>query len=210
MFVLSSPAGEKMKRSAKHRFVCGAAWIFLAVVLAASPAAAQKNKNKKAPDPDPNAVSDLRSALPTPPDSQVVDQAVGEMLGYWQIGDVDALHKYYADDVVMVSGAWEPPVVGWDNFVKAYQAQRAGVTGVRIERSNTYIKVNGNSAWASYQFLYIAVASEGKIVQFRGHTTLVLNKAGDRWVIAVNHSSVVDSTTSGPSGPAVSAPPGEH
>lgn len=198
--------GGKMRRTAKNRFGWGAAWIFLAVILASLPAAAQKNKNKKAPEPDPNAVSDLRSALPAPPDSQVVDQTVGEMLGYWQIGDVDMLRKYYADDVVMVSGAWEPPVVGWDNFLKAYQAQRAGVTGVRIERSNTYIKVNGNSAWATYQFLYVAVASDGNVVQFRGHTTLILNKAANRWVIAVNHSSVVDSTTSGPSGPAVSAP----
>ena len=79
-------------------------------------------------------------------------------------------------------------MIGWDNFVKAYQAQRAGVTGVRIERSNTYIKVNGNSAWTTYQFTYTAVAPDGKMVQFRGHTTLALNKTGDRWVIAVNHS----------------------
>ena len=178
-----------MRSTSKNRFGWRAALIFVAVALAASSAAAQKNKNKKAPEPDPNAISDLRSALPAPPDSQAVDQAVGEMLGYWQIGDIDMLHKYYANDVVMVSGAWEPPVVGWDNFVKAYQTQRAGVTGVRIERTNTYIKVNGNSAWATYQFLYVAVAPDGKIVQFRGHTTLILNKAADRWVIAMNHSS---------------------
>ena len=63
------------------------------------------------------------------PDSQAIDQAIGEALGYWQIGDVDSLHKYYADDVVVVSGAWEPPVIGWDNFLKAYQAQRAQVSG---------------------------------------------------------------------------------
>jgi ketosteroid isomerase-like protein len=210
MFVLSSPAGEKMRRTAKNRFGWGAAWIFLALVIAAGPAAAQKNKNKKTPAPNPDAQSDLRSAMPSVPDSQAVEQAVGEMLGYWQIGDLDTLHKYYADDVIMVSGAWEPPVIGWDNFVKVYQAQRASVTGERIERSNTYIKVNGSSAWATYQFLYDAVASDGKIVQFRGHTTLVLNKAGDRWVIAVNHSSIVDSNASSPPRPADSALPGGH
>ena len=199
-----------MRRSAKNSFGWGAAWMILTLFLAAGPAVAQKNKNKKAPAPDANAPSDLHQVLPPAPDSQAVDQSVGEMLGYWQIGDIDSLHKYYADDVVMVSGAWEPPVIGWDNFVKAYQAQRAGVTGTRIDRSNTYIKVNGASAWATYQFLYVAVASDGKIVQFRGHTTLVLNKVGERWVISVNHSSIVDSSTSGASTPAVSAPPGDH
>ena len=83
-------------------------------------------------------------------------RAIGEALGYWQIGDADSLHKYYADDVVVVSGAWEPPVIGWDNFLKAYQAQRAQVSGERMDRSNTLIKVNGNSAWATYQFVYAA------------------------------------------------------
>jgi ketosteroid isomerase-like protein len=198
-----------MRISVMSRIGRGAAWIFLALVLAVFPAAAQKNKNKKATASDASAASDLRSALPAPPDSQAVDQAIGEMLGYWQIGDVDALHKYFAEDVVMVSGAWEPPVVGWDNFSKAYQAQRTGVTGVRIDRSNTFIKVSGTSAWATYQFLYVAVAADGKIVQFRGHTTMVLNKAADRWVIVVDHSSVVDSSaTSGSPGPAVSEPSG--
>ena len=196
-----------MRTTAMRRIGMGAGWILLALVVAVSPADAQKNKNKKAPSADSNATSDLRSALPPQADSQMVDQAVGEMLGYWQIGDVDSLHKYFADDVVMVSGVWEPPLIGWDNFAKAYQAQRAGVTGVRIDRSNTLIKVNGTSAWATYQFLYAAVASDGKIVQFRGHTTLVLSKTGERWVIAVNHSSVVDSATANPSTPAASTPP---
>jgi hypothetical protein len=53
--------------------------------------------------------------------------------------------------------------------------------------------VNGNSAWATYQFVY-AAQMEGKVVQFRGHTTLFLVKQTDRWVITLNHSSVVDST----------------
>ena len=182
--------------------------MFLALALVATPAAAQKNKNKKTTTPSTDTQTDLRSAMPAVPDSQAVDQAVGEMLGYWQIGDIDSLHKYYSDDVVMVSGAWEPPVIGWDNFVKAYQAQRSSVTGGRIERSNTYLKVNGSSAWATYQFLYVAVANGGKIVQFHGHTSLVLNKPGDRWVIVLNHSSIVDSTTSSPAPPADSAQPG--
>jgi ketosteroid isomerase-like protein len=164
----------------------------LAWLTIASPAAAQKkdkNKNKNAPATDP--VEEIRSSMHVP-DSQAIDQAVGEALGYWQIGDVESLHKYYADDVVMVSGAWEPPVVGWDNFLKSYQAQRARVTGIRMDRSNTVIKVSGNYGWATYQFLY-AAQMEGKPVQYRGHTTLALMKQGDRWIITLNHSSIVDS-----------------
>jgi ketosteroid isomerase-like protein len=202
-----------MRWSTKKRLGTCAGWMFLVLVLAVTPAAAKNNKNKKNKKTTTSASetqSDLRALLPPVPDSQAVEQAVGEMLGYWQIGDIASLHKYYADNVVIVSGAWEPPVIGWDNFVKAYQAQRADVTGERLERLNTYIKVNGNSAWATYQFVYEAVAAGGKVAQFRGHTTLVLNKVADHWIIVLNHSSVVDSNTSSPARPADSAPPGEH
>jgi ketosteroid isomerase-like protein len=164
----------------------------LAIAL---PAAAQK-KNKNAPPPPPDMSEDFKSTMHTT-EGQAIDQAIGEALGYWQIGDVDSLHKYYSDDVVLVSGAWEPPVIGWDNFLKAYQAQRAQVSGARMDRSNTLIKVNGNSAWATYQFIY-AAQMDGKVAQFRGHTTLVLAKQGDRWVITLNHSSIVDSSVPEP------------
>ena len=171
----------------------------------AMPAGAQKkDKNKNTPPADPG--EDFKSAMRAP-DSQAIDQAIGEALGYWQIGDADSLHKYYADDVVLVSGAWEPPVIGWDNYLKDYQAQRAQVSGARMDRSNTLIKVNGNSAWATYQFVY-AAQMEGKVVQFRGHTTLFLVKQADRWVITLNHSSVVDSTIPEPATSMDSAQPG--
>ncbi len=137
----------------------------------------------------------MRSAM-RQPDSQAIDQAIGEALGYWQIGDVENLHIYYADDVVIVSGAWEPPVIGWDNFLKSYQAQRAQVNGARMDRSNTLIKVNGNTAWATYQFVY-TVQMNGNVAEFRGHTTLLLAKQANRWVITLNHSSIVDSSTPG-------------
>ncbi len=170
-------------------------WTILALALMALavPAGAQKkNKNKNAQPATDSAAEDAKAAMPMT-DSQMIDQSIGEELGYWQIGDTDSLHKYYADDVVLVSGAWEPPVIGWDNFLKAYQAQRAQVSGARLDRSNTLIKVNGNCAWATYQFVY-AAQSQGKVVEFRGHTTLVLNKQGDRWMITLNHSSIVDSS----------------
>jgi hypothetical protein len=81
--------------------------------------------------------------------------------------------------------------------VKAYQAQRARITAGRMDRTNTYIKVEGNSAWATYQFYY-AATMEGKVSESRGHTTLILNKRGDRWVIVLNHSSIVDSAFASP------------
>jgi ketosteroid isomerase-like protein len=200
-FVLSSVAGASMSQfTTKFAKLCAVSMsLTLMLVAAAPPAAAQKNKNRKTEQPDPGAQTDFKSMIDVP-DNQAIDQAVGEALGYWQIGDVDSLHKYYSNDIVMVSGAWEPPVIGWDNFVRSYQAQRASVTGGRIDRSNTYIKVNGNSGWATYQFVYTAMV-DTKVVQFHGHTSLVLNKIDGHWVIVLNHSSIVDSAPSSPAPP---------
>jgi len=175
------------------------AWMAFAIPTGAQ----KKGKNKEVTPADLG--EDIKSAMHLP-DGQAIDQAIGEALGYWQIGDVESLHKYYADDVVLVSGAWEPPIVGWDNFLKAYRAQRAQVSGARIDRSNTLIKVNGNSAWATYQFIY-AAQTDGKVAQFRGHTTLFLVKQADRWVITLNHSSIVDSSIPEPAAPMGSAQP---
>jgi ketosteroid isomerase-like protein len=197
-----------MTRFATMCFSRYATWIALSLILmaGAAPAAAQKNKDKKKNQPPADLQADLR---PSMPDSQAIDQTVGEALGYWQIGDVESLHKYYADDVVVISGVWEPPVIGWANYAKAYQEQRSRVTGGRIERSNTVSKVIGNSAWATYQFVYVAMV-DGKVAQFHGHTTLILNKQGDRWVIALDHSSIVDSSYGNQAPIADSAQPGQH
>ena len=189
-------------------------WFLSAVVLAvgllvfAIPANAQKkDKNKKNDTPDASSQASL-VPLPSPPDSQAIDQAISEMMGYWQIGDVDSMRKYFDPGVVVISGAWEPPVMGWDNYVKAYQAQRARVTGGRMDRSNTFIKVNGNTAWATYQFVYVTTL-DNKMMEYRGHTTLLLSKQADRWVITLNHSSVVDSSAPAAASLADPAQPGK-
>jgi ketosteroid isomerase-like protein len=191
-----------MEQSLAKYFKFFRLWMVVAAALLgiAIPAGAQKkDKNKIVPPPDPTA--EIKAAM-LGPDSEIIDRTIGEALGYWQIGDAESLHKYYADDVVVVSGAWEPPVIGWDNFLKAYQAQRAQISAARMDRSNTLIKVNGTSAWATYQFTYSAQMN-GVVVQFRGHTTMCLAKLADRWVITLNHSSIVDSTEPAPStGPA--------
>jgi ketosteroid isomerase-like protein len=174
----------------------GLAVLALLLVAVAVPAAAQKNKDKKKQQSQSESTPDPKN-LPSMPDTQAVDLAIGQSLGYWQIGDVDSLHKYYADDVVVVTGDWSPPLIGWDNYAKAYQAQRARVTGGRMDRTNTFIKVDGNTAWATYQFYYVT-SLNNQTSESRGHTTLILNKRADRWVIVLNHSSIVEPTPASP------------
>ncbi|MBI3670498.1 MAG: nuclear transport factor 2 family protein [Acidobacteria bacterium] len=124
------------------------------------------------------------------PDDQAIDLAISEMLAAWQIGNTEMLHKYYADDVMVVSGAWEPPLIGWANFLQAYQRQRERMHSGRMDRTNTYIKVNGNAAWAVYQWDFAAIV-DGKPTGARGHTTLILERRADRWLIVSNHTSIV-------------------
>jgi ketosteroid isomerase-like protein len=174
----------------------GLAVLALLLVAVAVPAAAQKNKDKKKQQPQSESTPDTKN-LPSMSDTQAIDLAIGQSLGYWQIGDVDSLHKYYADDVVVVTGDWSPPLIGWDNYAKAYQAQRARVTGGRMDRTNTFIKIDGNTAWATYQFYYVT-SLNNQTSESRGHTTLILNKRGDRWVIVLNHSSIVEPTPASP------------
>jgi ketosteroid isomerase-like protein len=179
------------------------AGLALFLLAFATPVAAQKNKDKKKQQQQTESSPETKT-MPLMNETQEVDQAVGQSLGYWQIGDADSLHKYYADDVVVVTGDWSPPLIGWDNYLKAYQAQRARVTGGRLDRLNTYIKTDGNSAWVTYQFYYVT-SVEGRVSESRGHTTMILNKRGDRWVIVLNHSSIVESTLASPV-PAASSP----
>jgi ketosteroid isomerase-like protein len=187
-----------VKRIAVRSSACSALTFLLISVLGV-PAAAQKSKDKKKEPPKTEVPTDAQ--MPQS-DSQQIDRAIGETLGYWQLGDTDSLRKYYADDVVVVSGLWEPPVIGWENYARVFQSQRAGVTGVRMDRTNTYIKVNGNSAWATYQWNYTATL-DGKFSGFGGHTTLVFTRQGSRWLIVLDHSSVVPEAV--PAAPAASA-----
>ncbi len=161
--------------------------------LFAGGAAAQKNQKDKKQEVD---TSPITSPIP-PPDGQVVDTVVSQMLGAWQVGDVDLMHKAYADDVTVVSGSWEPPLLGWASYLKAYQAQRARTQSDRLERSNSYTKVIGNMAWCTYQWRYTGQVDGMNAAAF-GHTTLVLEKRGGTWLIVLNHTSVVPVSTPEP------------
>jgi ketosteroid isomerase-like protein len=152
-----------------------------------SPAAAQKEKKKK---PEPGASTDNPKMLVPLNDEQQIDYMISEMLGAWQLGDVEKLHQDYADDVAVVNGSWAPPVLGWNNYLAVYQQQRARMQQVRMDRSNTYIKVSGAVGWACYQWDFEAVV-DGQPMQAQGQTTLVLEKRNNHWVIALNHTSLV-------------------
>ena len=160
------------------------AGIFLLANLA--PAAAQKDKKKKKEEAQPTATLKTLQAMP---DNQQIEYLISEMLGAWQIGDVEKLHSTYADDIAMVSGGWTPPVIGWANYAPIFQAQRARMQRVRMDRSNTFIWVNGNTGWACYQWDFSADV-DGQPIQSRGQTTVVVVKRNDHWIIVENHTSL--------------------
>jgi ketosteroid isomerase-like protein len=150
-----------------------------------SPAAAQK---KKKSDPPPS--TDSSKMLVSLNDEQQIDYTLSEMLGAWQLGDVEKLHGDYADDVVFVNGAWLPPTVGWTKYLATiYEPQRAHMQQVRMDRSNTYIKVSGTVGWACYQWDFQAVV-DGQQTVSQGQTTVVLEKRDNHWVIVLNHTSL--------------------
>jgi ketosteroid isomerase-like protein len=174
-------------RIAASRAVFFSLFLFLTLTLA-STAFAQKKKKKNDTTPNPPTASIL-------PEEQRIDNAIGEMLGAWQLGDIEKLRSHYADDVDVVNGMWAPPVVGWPNYLSSYQSQRARAQQVRLDRSNTLIRIapSGNTAWASYQWEFTAVV-DGVPTSAFGHTTLIFEKRNDNWLIVHNHTSLVQAT----------------
>ena len=178
--------------------------IAVALLLAsASPAAAQQKEKKKKKD----AAADSSEPIIPMTDEQQIDYMISEMLGAWQLGDIERLHRAYADDVVVVSGAWAPPVIGWNSFLASYQQQKARMQQVRMDRANTFIKVDGTVGWACYQWDFSGTV-DGQPSAARGQTTLVLEKRNNHWVIVHNHTSLVPSAPpASPSGTQPAAQP---
>jgi ketosteroid isomerase-like protein len=167
----------------------------------AGPAVAQQKdkKNKKdAPAPSSNATTLMT-------DEQQVDYQISTMLGAWQIGDVEKLHQTYADDVVVVSGTWGPPIIGWANYAPVYQQLRGRMDHVRMDRTNTLIKVAGNFAWACYQWDFSA-AIDGQVSGSQGLATLIFEKRDGHWLIVHNHTAMLQAARPG-SGNTPSATP---
>jgi ketosteroid isomerase-like protein len=179
--------------------------IFAMLGFCATPSNAQQKDKKKKKDTAP--IVDNSSANPIVPltDEQQIDYMISEVLGAWQIGDSDRMHKNYSEDISVVNGGWAPPVIGWANYEPLYKQQRAKMQQVRMDRSNTYIKVNGNTAWACFQWEFAAVI-DGNPSAARGQTTYVFIKKDNRWLVAHDHTSVVQ--TAQPQPPGGTAPAG--
>lgn len=156
--------------------------LFAGLSVSASSQSKQKQKKQK------NQADTSNMAGLALPDQ--LDHEIGEMLGAWQVGDVEAMHKYYADNATWVSGAYGPPIAGWQNYVQQYTAERNGFTGIQLIRRNTNVFHFENTAWACYQWEFQGLA-QGKPVTARGQTTLVFVKMGDRWLIVHNHTSEI-------------------
>lgn len=179
-------ASATRSKTLRQMLVCCLVVFLAAGFLCAGMTEAQKQKKKKGKVATEE--SSDKPLIPIP-DDRAIDIAISEMLGAWQLGDLPALHKHIANDVVVVSGAWEPPVTGWDNYAKIYEAQRTRTQNVVLERTNSYIKALGNVGWASYQWEFRGQV-DGKEMTARGQTTLILEKQKDRWMIVHNHTSL--------------------
>jgi ketosteroid isomerase-like protein len=158
-------------------------------------AGAQKQKKEKTvnlPTPKEVPAPDIEAtSIPAQlPDGQAIELSIAQMLGAWQVGDEQAMHAFYSDDVLVVSGAWEPPIQGWKNYLRAYQAQRARTQHVRLDRTNTFTKVFGSTAWSTYQWQFTGEV-DGTQTEAVGQTTLMLEKRAGKWLIVLNHTSVV-------------------
>lgn len=165
---------------------------FALLLLSVGPVGGQSSKQqKKQQQAAQKEAAEAASAPPLVPqaDDQAVDTAITEMLGAWQIGDVEMLKKYLADNLLVVSGVWEPPLMGVDKYIAAYQRQRERVRGVQLNRMNTFVRVQGNVAWAVYQWTFTGEV-DGQPSGYRGHTTLIFEKRNGRWLVITNHTSI--------------------
>src|SRR5262245_1414094 len=115
--------------------------MILGLLVTASAAQAQNDKKKKKKNDAPAA--DTSGTLVPLSDEQQIDYMISETLGAWQIGDTERMRKNYMEDVSVVNGGWAPPIIGWGNYEMLFKQQRATLQQVRLDRSNTYIKVNG-------------------------------------------------------------------
>jgi ketosteroid isomerase-like protein len=181
------PKSGRVYRAVLSLLLCAAVF----ASSAGTAAAQQKDKKKKdAPAPDNTRVVPLA-------DEQQIDYMISSMLGAWQVGDVDKLHESYGEDVVVVNGVWAPPTIGWANYAALYKQQRARMQQVRMDRSNTVIRVEGTVGWACYQWDFSATV-DGQPSRAQGLTTLVVSKRNSHWVIVLNHTSLAQATPKNP------------
>ncbi|HEY1424543.1 MAG TPA: nuclear transport factor 2 family protein [Candidatus Acidoferrum sp.] len=190
-------------RGARRIFAVAMTMAMLTVCTAPSPAQQKDKKKKNTPPPADNNSGNHVSTLT---DEQQIDYLISEVLGFWQVGDTERMHKDYSEDVSVVNGGFAPPILGWANYETLYKQQREKMQQVRMDRGNTYIKVNGNTAWACFQWDFAAVI-DGNQTAARGQTTYVFVKRDNHWLIAHDHTSVVQTLQPQPPAQAPPASP---
>jgi len=168
----------------------------IAFLLAVAPGASAQNNKKKKKNEPPKVNNDNANPVVPLTDEQQIDYMLSEYLGAWQLGDTERMHKFYSEDVSVVNGGWAAPVIGWTNFLALYEQQKLHIQKVRLDRMNTYIKVNGTTAWTCYQWEFDALVDDTPTTA-RGQTTLILVKRDTRWLIVHDHTSVVQTVKQG-------------
>jgi ketosteroid isomerase-like protein len=186
-----------------RRWVAWCAATALIFTLSFDAQAGQKKKKNK--DADKNASTQPLPSMPMP-ESDKINNDIGEMLAAFQLGKVEMMHKYYSDNVTFVSGEYAPPVIGWKNYVPIYERQWAAFQGIQLNRRNTLVFIHGDVAWASYQWEFDALL-KGRPYSIRGQTTLIFNKVNDNWLIVHNHTSQVYTPPASAQSPAPGAAP---
>src|SRR6184192_2045393 len=91
------------------------AGLLLAFGLLAGAVTTEAQNDKKKKKKNEPAASDAPGTVIPLNDEQQIDYMISEVLGAWQIGDTERMHKDYAEDVTVVRGDWQPPVLGWSN-----------------------------------------------------------------------------------------------
>ena len=185
---MTGKLGRKTGGNSRRGRAKGWAWMAALGVMLLLPGAASAQKNKKNQDKpiDPNATMPELDL----PIQDLIDRNISEMLGAFQLGDLEKMHQYYADNATFVSGAFAPPVSGWANYAAGFQQERASFSGLQIVRRNTSIYHSGDVAWACYQW-ELSAQYAGKPYFARGQTTLVFVKSGGNWLIVHNHTSEI-------------------
>ena len=164
------------------------AGVLIIAFTGASPANQKNQKNKK---DQASPAADASGSVLTSAISTQIDQAIGEMLGAFQLGDVETMHKHYADNATFVSGSYAPPVVGWQNYVPIYQSGMSGFQGIQLIRRNTYVY---NTARRRLGYVPVGISLDVQweaVFSGRTNDTLIFDKVGDKWLIVHNHTSQV-------------------
>ncbi len=124
------------------------------------------------------------------PDTDQIEDAIGQMLTGFQLNNIDLMHKYYSDNATFVSGEYEPPSSD-GRITRSYTSRRVRrFRRCRSAGSNTLIFVHGDVAWAMYRWEFDSMLN-GMSYSLRGQTTLIFNKVNGNWLIVHNHTSQI-------------------